>query len=389
MEESGYRRFPFRGLSLLLLFLVCSNQTSVSRAQAVRPTFEEILGAYEAACGFITSYDIYLRITPTVLLHPHAKGPRFRSNPNQTPKNMFCLSRQYYSSGRQRADLLQSQDSFYPAGTMSLLWDGSTSKNYEAVRRAGAVSPVPEFVSKPNRITFSDLFMTRQPGFNYVDLIRSRAPTSRSVTREGNLVILTVEPSLTLGERDPSQGLSLYLDASRSFMPAKVDLFLKRFGVYEPWERYENELAEITPGLWVPARSIRRSFSASKDSEYYGKEMAFDSIELDTKRSRFNVPVEDGVFKLEFAIGTEVNDRVKNSVYRVGTGNKQTYLDQLAVMGRLTVDDLKRSDPRYLSEIRRTFPVWLNVLTGALTLGVLIVGTIVCKDIFRLKGARP
>jgi hypothetical protein len=168
-------------------------------------------------------------------------------------------------------------------------------------------------------------------------------------------------------------------------MPVRIAIYCERGGKKDLWFSLENELAQVQPGLWLPVKSVRRGYSVDRKSAHYGKEVGTELIELDLKRSRFNVHLDDSVFAMDFPVGTKVQDYQRDATYRVGTGNRESYLHGLAVAGRLGLEELKNRQPWYQTEAVPTIPLWRKVLLGAL---LATVGCVCLLLVERLRSQR-
>jgi hypothetical protein len=108
-------------------------------------------------------------------------------------------------------------------------------------------------------------------------------------------------------------------------------------------------------------------FLADKKSPFDRREIGYHLFEVDRSRSRFNVELEDSLFVVDFPPGTEVIDEIRNTVYRVGSETQQSYLDLLALQGRLSVESLQKVQPRFRKNTivavtaRQQTLLWVNV----------------------------
>lgn len=334
-----------------------------ARAQDAGPsqlTVDTAIAAYEAACSAIESFDLTITTSSAVLLkkpvgpakardeHEKAKdSPRVEwtaVDPGERGWNMVLVSRQYYAGGKFRNDLVKQNEKDVPDKADTQVWDGAVDRRLNFAQRTGRVAGASFNMPAFFGIAYLHLFRHFDGDYTYAKFIRDRMSSAR-VESEGGLIILSARSTPDNLFRGNPFGVRLFLDPSRGFMPARIDLTHGYGDDPVPQSRYTNELAEVAPGLWAPVRSRVSVFVREKWSKHYGQEMGFMEVEVDRPRARFNVDLDASAFELKFPAGVMVHDEIRNTSYRAGAEKLDSYLDQLATQGRLSVDQLRANRP--------------------------------------------
>ncbi len=352
--------------SLLIAALIFSaiplaTIASAARAQGVGSplTVDAALTAYEGACSAIESFDLTMTTSSGLLLKKPVGIDKKRDSadkatassfaewtpvdPNEPGHDLVRVSRQYYSRDKFRNDLVKQNEKVIPDKADTQIWDGAVDRRLDFAQRTGRISGLSRTQSGFFGICYLDLFRYFDGDYTYAKFIRDRMALA-SVESEGGLVVLSARSDLDSMVRGNPFGVRLFLDPSRSFMPVRIDLTYGDDPI--PQSRYTNDLAEVSPGLWAPVRSRVAVFVRDKESKYYGKELGYLLAEVDLPRARFNVDLDSKVFELEFPTGVLVHDDIRNMSYRAGAEKQESYLDQLATQGRLSVDQLRANTPR-------------------------------------------
>ncbi len=375
---------PIKPMVSFLLSLTCL-AFSGGLVQAYDDFRGKALSSYEVTLSSIVSYDLYVNVSQEILLHrkPSAKIKGKAASNNQIPgvakgldRPMYFHSRQRLSQDRYRADLLRTREGEVPEGQATFIWDGVTATTYSSMSRKGRITTrPPDEGMQPQVLSYGSLYRNINCDQTYLQLINSRPRDEMKLVRDGSLFTLISMPHVEKQNTLNSDlGLTLVLDSSKSFMPSSIEWFFIRNGKKVTWQTYENNLAEIQPGLWLPVKSIHSVYNMSSTSDDFGKEAGRQTATLDLARSRWNIVQPENIFQISFPSGTEVNDEVKNIDYRIGDVSKSAYLDRLATEGRLGVEQLQNKEARYRNITKIAEPLWRRFLVpcfaGAAIFGV-------------------
>jgi hypothetical protein len=337
-----------------------------SSALASKPSdlaVETTLAAYEGACRAIESYDLTMTTSSGLLLekpnqhdksHDHTNKKQADStpsewtpvDPNQVHIKTIRISHQYCNREKFRNDLRKQNGVEISEKADTQIWDGGVDRRLDFGRRTGRIISMSRTQSGFFGVCFLDLFRDFDGNYTYARFIRDRMENA-SVEKEGDLIVLATRSNPTATIRGNPFGVRLFLDPDRGFMPTRIDLTYGDDPI--PQSRYTNELAEVLPGLWAPIRSRVSVFVRDKNSKYYGQELGYLLAEVDQSRSQFNGDIDPSVFDLTFPAGVMVHDEIRNTSYRAGAEKLDSYLDQLATQGRLSVDQLQAKHPRLRS----------------------------------------
>jgi hypothetical protein len=72
---------------------------------------------------------------------------------------------------------------------------------------------------------------------------------------------------------------------------------------------------EVSSGIWLPYESVRDDLGRPDDPDYHGRVIVRSTLTM--KQLRVNRDLPAGMFRLQFPIGTRVQDELKGIVYRV------------------------------------------------------------------------
>lgn len=359
-------------LASILFFPVSFASAASQAATSVDNRIEEVLLSLESASTSIKSYDVSVTVHSEVLIPRTTPQSQQKSSAVTNPKHpvasdrrpLVFTSRQYYSQGKFRTDLLQNRDTTYAPGEASSLSHNGVSTSYSASRRGATIRPYPANDGElPHRVSYCNLFRNLNSDVTYVQLIKSRPRASIKLTNQDDFLVLDAPPqTVNQSKVNDDLGLKLYLDISRGLQPARIELYFHGKNKRGTWVAYENDLSEITPGLWLPKRSVKRVYNIASDSPSFALEVGRETAVLDLQRSRFNCDLDDAIFQLSFAPGTQVSDLAKHTFYTIGSKDQKTYLDRLAAEGRLGVEELARQEAHYHNTRAVTLPIWKTVL---------------------------
>jgi hypothetical protein len=310
----------------------------------------ETLRLYQLACDAIASFDVDVRVTGTSFFRPVTKGKgkdaktdyvRMSDEEIEANKNLV-RSRQRYLKGKFRTDTLTEGKINYQPGHFVYAWNGALLKALWPEPQGATITAYAEEASPSHGIGYPDLYQCMGINHPLVQLARERQPQSVSVAREGRLIVLSVlaEPGRKVSLSQ--SGFRLYLDPNRGLMPTRIELTYTRYRQAKLIRRYENQLEEIQPGLWVP---IHCEISSYQPEVELDGPLALTFVDVDRASSRFNMPVDESIFDPGFPTGTRVNDRLNKTSYVVGEPNRPTHQDVLASEGRLTVEELQKTRP--------------------------------------------
>jgi hypothetical protein len=351
----------------------------LSLLQEPSPNLDHVLASYDAACQAVPDFDMRINDWRTELLAADVVGEdqvRFRPYGADEPHKVRVLSvtRQRHLNGKYRVDWLQDGDRKNAEGTFSLVWDGGTGVLLNTGQRSAEIAPIPPAFSGVQALAYFRLFRDYGHGYSFSQFIRDRWPKSSSIRQSAGLVLIRCEPQAVRHTGSPS-GLELSLNPNRGFMPEQIDFLMGKTDDAVVRMRIRNELSEVLPGVWLPVRSRLSSLVTDQKSQHFGVETVMQEYEVDATRSRWGVLVDDAVFELEIPVGTDVRDRIRGAVYQAGAETREQYLDTLASIGRLSLEETKsRSLPVYPPQqvsmpLGKLLLIWLNVVGLACILG--------------------
>lgn len=308
---------------LIALWMLCF---TVSGARSTEPDLEKVLESYETACRRLESLDIY---ASEVFEHrlravANANGEYnefvpFGANEKATTVRLRLRTR--FLQGKYRTELLDDSSRTSRATFVSV-WNRQTHQVFDGAGMTATVDPIAHTRPAPFGIDYLNTFLCYDGSMTYCDFVRSRSPGSRSVSVDGDLVIVSAEPEPHRIVHHNKTGVRLYLSPDEGYLPRRIDTVLA-YGTESPVlnTRLENTLEEVTPGVWLPTRSRFSTFVCTREfsgSARFGEESSRMEIEVDRSASKFNEPLDDAVFRFELPAGTQVLDRVQQAVYRAG-----------------------------------------------------------------------
>jgi hypothetical protein len=343
----------------------------------------EVLDSYEKACAAVWSFDISVKdvnhnlLTRTVDIQKEVAGEWREIEPeNREKRQVVRLMRQYYSQGKFRVESLPANNPNHGDVNVTTVWDGMVQKELDPSQRSGVIFGHGKTLTSPSGVVFLDLYRSFDGEYSYVDLIRSRPPQDVTLKQQGRLIVVTTPPQPDLRIRSSGFGVTLVLDPDRGFMPTTIDLHIVENGELVLQSRYENELSEVEPGVWLPLRCRLPVYVRDKTSAFKGKELGYHLVEVDRSRSRFNCDLNESLFTLQFPPGTVVTDEIRKTRYQVGSGTRENYLSDLAVQGRLSAEELREARPKLYATTVVSRPIWKQVLVWvnvAALVGLMIV----------------
>jgi hypothetical protein len=337
---------PIRGILIGLLLAPCIG--GLCRADV---DLSSALDAFEVACASVWSYDVILRIETF-------------SEGQGAGESLGKISRQLFSDGQYRTELLSENGGEIRAGRVVAVFDGlkETSLRIRPKSTAAVIMPAMRAIDSMGGTPWGALFKELYPGLTYASLSRRR--DSVLIPRPDKLVELLSPPDAVRGAPLGNVGFRIVFDHARGFMPLRIDYLLSRKNQLRLWTRFENELAEIEGGLWIPVRCRRTTYNVNVDGE---ESLGHDDIALDLSKSRFNQPIDVGEFSLEIPVGAQVDDQVNNISYVAGRDDPKDHLGELSRQGRVAMERLAANglQPSALPRYRR----WLIVANVLLIAG--------------------
>ncbi len=329
---------------------------------------EEVLAAYGAACEAVPDYDIEYTTRFVKLLDrqvhnekPSAQDPRDSKASkatwvSRTPEQQRPIApwqmRQYYSKGRFRLEPAMVMGATIPKGSLVSTWNASEYMAFEAVESTGNVASLADTVSDANGFCYTNLWKAISPHLTYVEFVRVRIPFGVSLKKENGKFVLSAPPVPQELVDFNKFGVRLELDPDRNFMPSSIDIvqYFDNTRTADLFMRYENQLAEVRPNLWLPVASRAVNYQWSDpDSTFYGEEVAYQSITVNLDRSQFDAVHSDELFEIAFPQGTDVWDEVRQIRYIVGAEQSAEHLNWLARRGRLGSQRLAESKAPFRS----------------------------------------
>jgi hypothetical protein len=362
---------------VIWLFLSISflKNTGVSFAQTPA---NDIIKAYESACKAIETYDVQLRVVTRHILT--GKGAAVHEIPENDPrrtKTQIGESRQFYKRGSFRVELLENRSHKFPAHSELLVWNGEVEKELSNIRHFGEITGWSLSRNPEYGLAYHELFSSYSPGYSYVAMIRDRPPGSVSAIRESKYIVLAIPSAPETNTLAAWRSARLTLDPTKGFMPAKIEIFVhKKDEDAALYDRLENTLAEVLPGIWAPIRSSRTNFALERKSKFFGKPFTIQEISIAPERMAFNKSIDNSIFALDFPVGTLVQDNVAHTSYSIGAGNRKKYLEHVTGVGKSTVAELKKKSRLFgaKDERRMTYPRILVMLNVFLLFAVVSVG---------------
>ncbi len=304
--------------------------------EAESPTVEDILGAWEQGCDSLRSYDVYLAAKNTTLLGPRSKGWK----PLDKPLVVEGVSREIFSEGKRRVE--PGVTGPKQGSGVVLIWDGETAKSYapQAKRLMLESELVVIAPNGPPQLDYESLRRRATGTLDRIKIMRER-PGTKLERQEGTHFVLSTPPTSEPFDFSP-YGIRVWLDASRNFMPTRIQHLLEESGEEVVATEWENTLAEVGPNVWAVASSLVSGYAPVKSEKANPLKTFTTEVSVNMAISKFNPAISDSVFTIDIPIGTMVSDSITGKRYVFGKANDPAaHLSELVLKGKAAVEQLK------------------------------------------------
>ena len=321
---------------LILAALMAAQSQAAHHPSAAHLTVGEVLDRWEAGADLIESYNLSLELTRKLLIEDK-NGKRRLLPETEAIKLPTFYSRIYRKASKRRGEFQRDEHGHYGP---PIIWDGKTGYLFQPRGDSVAVEPgIIGFGSEE----YEDYEATyRMFGGTNDRIALSKERKSKLLPREGRLFVVDV-PTTPPGPFYNAHW-RVWLDPDHNFMPVRLRQWFLRKGVEAHSLDLENELREVSPGVWAPIRSLIRVFYKDEKSPFHGKNTFICELKVIEDQSKFNIDVSDSLFEVKIPNGMTVLDRARNAVYTQGSGDPDKYLAQLAKDEKKKVDGLSPAD---------------------------------------------
>lgn len=326
------------GFLLLSALIVAQVEIPHSRSPN-RLSVADVLDRWEAGAGLIETYDLRLELTQKLLLED--KNGQKRLLPESKAIRLPTMhSRIFRKNGKRRGEFRMDEHGHHAP---AIIWDGKTGYLFQPGGDSVAVTPD---ILVFGDIEYEDYEATYHAVGGTADLIAlSRARQTKLLPREGTLFVVDV-PTAPPPAWWYNAHWRVWLNPDRNFMPVKLNLWFSRGAGEAHSLDIDNDLREVSPGVWAPVRSLIRVFYKDEKSPFHGKNTFICELKVIESQSKFNVEIPDSLFEVKIPNGMTVSDMARNAVYTQGSDNADRYLAQLAKDETKKLDSLSPKDRR-------------------------------------------
>jgi hypothetical protein len=333
-----------------VLLCACPPVRSATADEGESGNAGEFIDAYEAAVRSISTFELQVEIKTRAFIVMEGKTSRSdpgsirlrRAEQGEETFQTHGVTRQILSGEQFRVDTLPGADTNATSPFITV-WDGAEAISYRSLKNRATIDFQCRTLPSPQGFVYQNLYRTIDGDFTYVELLRERDVV---VAISEDCVQLKAAPKK--GARYGNFGVELSLSPEKGFLPTEISLIPDYAG--QPQSTYVISLDLVgKPGhgqVWAPSNARIVTYELNKEMEFFGEEIGETLISVDMKTAKINEPVAPSTFKVQFADGTEVLDRVRESSYVVGAESGEDYLDTLAIKGRLGMQRLAEKDPR-------------------------------------------
>ncbi len=321
-----------------------------------------VLDRWEAGVTLIENYDLRLVLQEDSLLWNQDGKVTLLEKPIQGEPS---FSRIYRKGEKRRGEFLPNENGEFG---LTMIWGGA--RGYVIQRGGNTVTIEPELIGFEGveREDYESTYRTLRGTIDRVAISKQRR--SRLLPREGRLYIVDVAAPNSYNDPNyTNMRWRVWLDPDRNFMPVKMTDWIIREDHEEHNTDVENELAEVSPGVWAIVRSTIRVFAKGKKNPIYGKFMGTSVLRVIMDQSKFNGDPPDELFEAKVPLGATVVDRGRNVVYTAGSENADAYLAQLAQDEKAKLKKLtpvERTPPQMVFIPDDDWPRWAKpLLIGA------------------------
>lgn len=293
----------------------------------------------DAATSQIRSYDVLLETTQRWLLKqvrlgspaPDGRsappvGPWVRLDPGEKPLTENRYYRQVCQGRRRRLEVF---DPDFKAIKSLVVLNGEESRTLNRGIE-GFVGPEPGQLV-PEGTDYSTFYRTMWGLVDRVELLRRRKGTrlDAEALRRGAVVLEGPPEEMTELQ---SYGLRVWLDPAHGMMPNRLEMYDKAPNIPSV-SVVVDEFKELDGGVWAPIRATTAFYVPS--GALTGQISSEVVATVDIANSSWNSNLDEGLFRLDFAPGTPVIDRGRNTAYI--TGGAPQRLDRLAEEARASL----------------------------------------------------
>jgi hypothetical protein len=274
------------------------------------PNVESTLDHYEKSLNAVRSFDVHLNIKVQRLLDripgDQSGPPQYqRVNPEESASDF--QGRHFLSGEKFRLDCLENSSGTYEQGELVTVWDGSLLKIHDARRKQGRIWNNAKLTSLivEGCPPYASLFKMCFGDYAYPEFIRDRRTI---VEQRDGMIMVDALPAPTRAIHLNVYGARFLLDPSKGHMPVRIEWYVDARNVVKESTRIDNELAEVQPGVWLPIWSRLVFLIEEPSSAFYRDPYSTMDVAVDRERSSFNAPIDEGIFKFDFPMGTAVRD---------------------------------------------------------------------------------
>ncbi|WP_010583163.1 hypothetical protein [Schlesneria paludicola] len=342
------RRFISRSICIPMAVLMIGFAPQTYADSETESELDRVISEHDRGVRAVATYDLRYRMEETVyLVEDPANSEQRKADANQpvryipagpdTPKRTF-RSRQWFDRGRVRVESYDGWDGSFGEGQRVLLWDGELQKSFNELKKSAFINANQRNSSITGEpVPFYELFYRAVFGdYTYAEFVRAR---KSSCTKIDGLYEVIAPPLPEAQDWLSKFTLKVVFDSNRNYLPTRLEFSDIARGNVRPIVQITSEPEEILPGVWAPTqgRLIFPVAQYAPPSPDNGKPYAMFELAVDQERSRFNIPIPEEQFVIDFPVGTLVNDRPHDVTYRVGAETQEGTLGQLISDGRLRV----------------------------------------------------
>jgi beta-lactamase regulating signal transducer with metallopeptidase domain len=295
-----------------------------------RPQLAAVLDAWDRGSGRLDSYDLYLTMELQGFLDQGKANWPLLPKPSVTRK----LFHDVRAGVKMRIEDGVGEPGQKPTGSTSV-WDGELAKIYNPSVKQLLIHDRPSYLPWDYAQLYSNFAASKM-----TQVLRARPHTVVERMDGAHVVVFT---PTAMGHNWSPFGYRIWLDPKRNFLPTKIQRLLDVEGTVINDLEIDNTLEEISPGVWAPVTAVESFYPQTKESGTSARRLATRAVtSVNRKYSRFNVPFDGSVFKLDVPIDTTVYDQIVDANYQFGKAEKPLeQISQWAFEGKLTAKELK------------------------------------------------
>jgi hypothetical protein len=339
---------PSQFVFLIGAIAVCSSafvanaaETGKQETRGDAKIIDAVLAQYLASVGRIQNYDVVISQTVTPRLKVVFVEQLDPANPQVTvarrwapldpgDKPIVHESKIRQVSAQDGRERIEAEHSHGPPRELLAVNDGVTLRTLS--KTAGAVSgSVRDAASRgvPTVESYSNYLRG-----SLADLAR----VLRNLGEHSGMRLLSVEEgkdaehlaAIAMPDSE-SHEFRVWFDARHGQLPVKVESWREELTDAGPVlisRREVGRFHEVLPGVWAPVEITVTSFSRIAGN-LLGQPTSVSNTMVDVSKSRWNVPLDEELFELKFAPGTEVFDQIDELQLTAGDGDDGHSLELL------------------------------------------------------------